>query len=158
MNKIKTYCMYSGMFRNIRINRLQHRQRPYQRRNILHRKMEEAGLEINDQSDEAPEDLGMSEVRVAFDEGKYQIEFYTFDKEEDAKSMYNYVQENLEKQYESESGRVRTSKSVGNHASYKLSADEKYFVVSRIGNTLVYSAATSDYKNQVKELVEDIGY
>lgn len=121
-------------------------------------KMEKAGLEINDQSKEAPEDLGMSEVRVAFDEGKYQIEFYTFDKEEDAKSMYNYVQENLEKQYESESGRVRTSKSVGNHASYKLSADEKYFVVSRIGNTLVYSAATSDYKNQVKELVEDIGY
>lgn len=121
-------------------------------------KMEEAGLEINDQSDEAPEDLGMSEVRVAFDEGKYQIEFYTFDKEEDAKSMYNYVQENLDNQYENESGRVRTSKSVGNHASYKLSADEKYFVVSRIGNTLVYSAATSDYKNQVKELVEDIGY
>ena len=101
-------------------------------------KMEEAGLKINDQSEEAPEDSGMSDVKVAFEEGKYQIEFYSFDKEEDAKSLYSKVQGDLENAYESSNGTVKTSKSVGNYASYKLSADDKYYVVSRIGDTLVY--------------------
>lgn len=121
-------------------------------------KMEEAGLTVNDQSEEAAEDSGMSAVKVAFEEGNYQIEYYAFEKEEDAKDLYNSVQGGLEDTYESSNGTVKTSKSVGNYASYKLSADDNYFVVSRIGNTLVYSATTSEYKNQVKELVEDLGY
>ena len=121
-------------------------------------KMEEAGLTINDQSEEAPEDFGTSEVKVAFEEGQYQIEYYAFEKEEDAESIYSSMQGQLEDTYESANGTVKTSKNVGNYGSYKLSADGKYYVVSRIGNTLVYSATTSDYKNQVKKLVEDLGY
>lgn len=121
-------------------------------------KMEEAGLSINDQTAEVPEDSGMSDVRVAFEEGEYQIEFYEFTKEEDAKSLYNVQQGNLEDTYESANGTVKTSKKLGNYASYKLSADDEYYVISRIGNTLVYSATTDEYKNQVKKLVEDLGY
>lgn len=121
-------------------------------------KMEDAGLTVNDQTSEAPEDFGTSDVKVAFEEGKYQIEYYDFENEEDAESLYNFVQGELEDTYENSNGTVKTSKKIGNYASYKLSADDIYFEISRIGDTLVYSTATSEYKNQVKELVEDLGY
>lgn len=121
-------------------------------------KMEEAGLSIHDQTAEKPEELGMSDVRTAIKEGEYQIEFYEFKKEEDAKSLYKEQEGKLKDKYESEKGTVKTSKERGNYASYKLYAEDEYYVLSRIGNTLVYSTTTGEYKNQVKKLVEDLKY
>ena len=121
-------------------------------------KMEETGLTVNDQSQEAPADSGMSDVRVAFGEENYQIEFYAFGNEEAAKSLYNTVQSNLEDIYESASNVSKTSKNVGNYGTYALSADDMYYSISRVGNTLIYAIGDDDYKGQVKDIVEDLGY
>lgn len=121
-------------------------------------KMKEAGLEVKNQSEDTMAELGASEGKVAFEGENYQIEFVSFKQEEEAKSLYDMAQGKLEEAYKSETGTVKTSKSNGNYVSYKLSINDKYYVISRIGNTLVYSATNGDYKNQVKKLVEDLGY
>ncbi len=120
--------------------------------------MESAGVEVSDQTETIAEVSSATSVQVAYVEEQYQIEYYEFGEETDASYLYSVFVEQLESAAETASGVAKTNVSTDNHAKYTISMDGKYIAVSRIGNTIIYATAMSDYKDTVKELLEQMGY
>ena len=86
----------------------------------------------------------------------YQIEFYRLDEEEDAIYMYNINKDKFEKQKSSAS--AEKSVSMGNNSKYVLKTNDKYKVVSRIENTVIYADVDEKYEDEVKEIFKEMGY
>lgn len=120
--------------------------------------MEEAGADVSDQTETMAEISSATSVQVAYVEEQYQIEYYEFGDETDASYLYSVSVEQLEDAAETTSGVAKTNVSTDSHGKYTISMDGKYIVVSRIGNTVMYATATNDYKDIVKELLEQMGY
>lgn len=120
--------------------------------------MEEAGLQVVDQTENAPEDSGMTTVLVALEENRYQVELYVFKDENSAKSLYDTTKNGLQSNYEDVSGKVETSRDSGSYSKYTIQVDGGYVSVARIGDTLVYAKGLSEYKDDVRDAVEKLGY
>lgn len=121
--------------------------------------MEQAGLTMMEQSDDIAEDSGITEVQVALAEDNlYQVEFYQLDGVENAQYFYNVAKNGIEEAYGEVNGNVKTNVSASNYDKYTLSIEGRYYVVSRIEDTLVYVIASGDSKDIVKALMEEIGY
>ena len=86
----------------------------------------------------------------------YQIEFYEFDSDQKGLDFYNTNSEKFENAQEN--GALKTTVSLGNYNKFVLSGSSKYQVVSRIGNTAVYVDADAKYKDDIKTIVEELGY
>lgn len=94
-------------------------------------------------------------VAVSSD-SKYQIEFYEFDTDNNGMDFYNTNSEKFEKNQEN--GALKTTVSLGKYNKFTLSGNNKYQVVSRIGNTAIYVDADAKYKDDIKKVVEELGY
>lgn len=86
----------------------------------------------------------------------YQIEYYEFSGDEYAVSFY----ENNKTIFETRKGNVaaETEINLSNHSRYGLSANGKYSVISRIGNTAIYVNVDDTYKDTVKDILNKLGY
>jgi hypothetical protein len=87
----------------------------------------------------------------------YKIEFYELTDEEYANAFY----ENNKSIFENSKGGVVTSSlnlNGKNWSKYALSADGKYKVVSRVGNTAIYLNVDNNYKDIVNRLLDEFGY
>ena len=87
----------------------------------------------------------------------YKIEFYELTDEEYANAFY----ENNKSIFENSKGGVVTSSlnlNGKNWSKYALSADGKYKVVSRVGNTAIYLNVDNNYKDIVNKLLDEFGY
>lgn len=121
--------------------------------------MEQAGLTMMEQSDDIADDSGIIEVQVALAEDNlYQVEFYQLDGVENAHYFYNAAKDGIEESYGEANGNVKTNVSASNYDKYTMSIEGRYYIVSRIDDTLVYVIASGDSKDIVKALVEEIGY
>lgn len=117
-------------------------------------KAQSANLEITDATDQfAAGDI--SSVTIASSDG-YQVEFYVLPSESQAIDAFDTNQADFEKLKES-SG-LTASISIGNTSRYELTSGGKFYLVSRIGSTFVYSVAESQYKDAIKKFVTGIGY
>ena len=86
----------------------------------------------------------------------YQIEFYKLDEEEDAIYFFNINKEKFEKSKSSAS--TETSVSMGNNSKYTLTTKDKYKVISRVEDTAIYLDVDKKYKDEVKEILKEMGY
>ena len=86
----------------------------------------------------------------------YQIEFYQLSDAENAISMYNTNKAKFESQKTNSS--TSATASMNNYNTYSLTTNEKYKYVSRIDNTLVYLDVSETYKDEVKDIMKEIGY
>ncbi len=87
---------------------------------------------------------------------KYKIEFYTMESDEGASYFFSVNKAKFE-----ESQAVAKSKTKANgknHNKFTFTADGKYKVVSRIGNTCLYANVDVEYKEEVKNLIKELGY
>lgn len=86
----------------------------------------------------------------------FQIEFYELSDEAYAVSFYN----NNKDIFESMKANVTsgTNTSGKNYAKYTLTSAGKYMVVSRIDNTVVYVNVEENYKNNVTDILKELGY
>jgi len=86
----------------------------------------------------------------------YQIEFLEFKKEKDAKYSYGL---NVEK-FKSNKGssHLSSSKDFFNYSTFNLTSDDHFYIVSRIDNTLIYSEAPEEFKDEIKKVFEELGY
>jgi hypothetical protein len=85
------------------------------------------------------------------------MEFYELTDEEYANAFY----ENNKSIFENSKGGVVTSSlnlNGKNWSKYALSADGKYKVVSRVGNTAIYLNVDNNYKDIVNRLLDEFGY
>lgn len=90
---------------------------------------------------------------VAVNTEGWQIEFYVLDSKESAKSMYNKNRE----AFDEETG-TTTKIEVGNYTKFSKKSKEKYLVLSRVDNTLLYVDVARDKQKQVDKIIEALGY
>ncbi len=92
-------------------------------------------------------------------DGGYTICFYDMPDAATGSSatvLYNSVQQT----YESYKGNSSSEKNVsaGNHSKYTLTSGGYYYAVSRIDDTVVFVSANSDYKSEINDALDSIGY
>jgi len=120
--------------------------------------MESKGLTCEDALSQF-DDTIVSNVTIASDDfSKYQIEFYQFKNEEDAKNSYITNETNI-KDVESSSSKVsHVSATVGNYSEYALTTDSQYMYTERVGNTLIYAFGDLDSKSLIEKHLGELGY
>ena len=119
--------------------------------------MQEKGYIIQDATNQFSDYSYVEQVYLAVSSDyKYQIEFYVLSDESYATGFYN----NNKNIFEASKGNTssETSASLKNSSKYTLSANNKYSVVSRIDNTLIYLNVDSNYKDTVKDILDELGY
>ncbi len=120
-------------------------------------KIEEMGYTAKDATDQMSQYDYIEKVILAINKDEtYQIEFYELSDNDYASGFFD----NNKKIFEDSKDTTSTSTSVNivNYEKYTLSTDGKYKVVSRIANTVIYLNVDDEYKSEVKETLELLGY
>jgi hypothetical protein len=119
--------------------------------------MEDNGYEIVDAAEQFAEYDHVKTAYIAIDEtASYQIEFYSIADEDAASQMFYSNKETIENTKGTATGVVEIK--MGNYDKYSLTTNGKYKVVARIDNTMIYCNVDEDYKDDVKEIIELLGY
>ena len=116
--------------------------------------MEEKGFEVADVAEQY-EDEEIKNVVIAMNED-YQVEFYVFSTEDRASAVFAGNKDTIESL--SSGNSVNTSVSMGNFATYSLTTSENYYIVSRIGNTVMYANVGVAHKDAVSSIISEFGY
>jgi len=89
-------------------------------------------------------------------DGSYQIEFYETSDESYAINFYN----NNQARFESSKGSASSESNVNlkNSSKYTLSSNGKFMVVSRIDNTIIYVNTDEKNKDNIKDILKELGY
>ena len=85
----------------------------------------------------------------------YQIEFLELDSDSSAKNMFASNRRIFQ---DTSSNKTESSVSVSNYDKYTIEVDGKYKVISRIDKTLVYVDASTEFKDDVNKLLDELGY
>lgn len=93
---------------------------------------------------------------IAKSSSEYQVEFYVLTDDSSANGMFNTNKTKFENYKEGSS--LSSSASVSNYSTYSLTSGGYYMYLSRIDNTLLYLRVEDEYKNQVKNFVDKLGY
>jgi hypothetical protein len=118
-------------------------------------KMESAGYLIADATNQFAEG-NVETVTLAMKDGVYQIEFYVLPSDDRAVAAFNASKNDFEQM--KGSGSSTGEVNIGNHNYYGLSTGEGYYVVSRIDNTMIYINASAEYKDEIKDILKELGY
>lgn len=117
--------------------------------------MEEKGFDIQNAKDQFAEYDYVKQVYIALN-GDYQIEFYELSDVDYAVGFFN----NNKSIFEQSKGNTSANTNVNlkNYSKYTQSSNGKYKVVSRIDNTVIFLNVDDKYKDDVKSLLDELGY
>ncbi len=119
--------------------------------------MESKGYIINDASEQFEDYNNIKQVYLAIKEDySYQIEFYEFSDAENAQDFFEYNKSIFESSKGSSSAEKSTA--LKNYSKYTLSTSGEYKVLSRIDNTVVYINVDAEYKNEINDVLKELGY
>jgi len=121
---------------------------------VFKSKMEDLGYKITDATGQF-QGQAVESVQLALKDD-YQIEFYVVPSVEQAESAYNQNKSNI-KNIETSSTTMK-SLEVKNYSYYSMTSKEKYYVVSRVDNTFIYVAAKVEYKDEISDIISELGY
>lgn len=91
----------------------------------------------------------------AEDEILWSMDFLVANSSENAARMYQTNVNTFEN--ESDSG-IHSSIKAGNYGTYEKISGGKYMYVAYVDSTMIYVNADEQYKDEIKALIEDIGY
>lgn len=120
--------------------------------------MEDKGLVVSDEIDSANGDNSYQEIYVALEENKYSFEYYFMKDIASAKSVYEYASDNLDAKYKEDSSATIVAKKAEKNSKYEVSGSDYYCVVWQNENTVLYLTAYSDYLNDAKQILKELGY
>lgn len=124
--------------------------------------LEDKGYGVTDQSSSSlAADLGTREALLGsmLDESgnlKYNIYFFDFENDEDAKIGFDYLVEAFKK-YETEDSDIKNNET-NNTEIYTMLGAEYYTIISRVDNTIFYTDAFLQNKDVIVELAQELGY
>ncbi len=118
--------------------------------------MESKGFELYDISSEYEAYGYIENVIIAKSDSEYQLEFYVFEDEDYATTSFEKNKQNFESLKGSLSSKAEVN--AGNYSTYALTKDDAYMYLSRVDNTLLYIDIDKKYKDEVKSIVEELGY
>ncbi len=119
--------------------------------------MSQKGYNLLDANSQYSDYNYIKQVYLAISEDySYKIEFYELLDDSYATSFYN-TNKSI---FESSKGNAaaETNVELNNYSKYTLLANDKYMVISRIGNTVMYVNVDNDYKDTVNSLLDELGY
>ena len=120
--------------------------------------MGEKGYKISDITNSLSNVKVLNKAYLATDSDyRYQVEFYELKSEEDAKTMFDKNKKNTE----ALKGNVSTkqlSVNTNNYDKYTVVTNGRYYVVIRVGNTMVYANNDATYEKEVKSIIDLLGY
>lgn len=119
--------------------------------NDIKNKLSNLGFTINDVTSYM-EDKNIKNVITA-NNGKYQIEFYTFDSKKDAKKAYETNVKNF-----SINKKNKKEKHKDNYDKFTQELSDTYNMVIRLNNTLLYSSINLEYKRDLNKTIKNLGY
>ncbi len=119
--------------------------------------MEDKGLTVNDETEKMKEPE-YQYVYVAADKEKYSFEYYLMRSPSNAESVYNYLVENARKAYEGKSGTATGETTIQGTADFSLSASDYYIRAIKVQNAVLYVTAYSDFKDEAKDMIKELGY
>lgn len=115
--------------------------------------MEEAGFEVVDVTKDTDTN-GIDVTILVAMKDDYQIDFYQFTSEDTAKSVYAHNQSNTEEM----SSSYHISVSLFDFAKHEQVSDSTHYYMAWVGNTMIYCANDSAYRDQIMEAVKALGY
>jgi len=119
--------------------------------------MESKGYTIADASAQFAEYDEITKVYIALSkDGGYQIEFYETSTNDAAARLFAGNKTIFEQSAGNAS--ANSSVSAANYSSYKLTSNGSYKALSRINNTMIYIDAPAEFKEEIKTVLEEIGY
>lgn len=122
-------------------------------------KMEEKGFTVQDATYQLSSYSYINKVYLAISSNStYQIEFYDLATEDDAINFFNNNKSLFEKSKSNDSGDSETNLNLKNYTKYVLISGGRYKVVSRINNTVIYLNVEETNKDEVKQILKDLGY
>ncbi len=122
-------------------------------------KMEDKGYSVQDATAQFAEYDFINKVYIAMSrDSSYQIEFYTLSNNEKAIEFFNNNKSIFENTKAGSGKEIETSSSMGNNAKYTLNVNNKYKVVSRIDNTVVFADEEDSHKSEIKDVIKELGY
>lgn len=98
------------------------------------------------------EDKNIKTIYTA-NNGKYQFEFYIFDKKENALAAYKSNRDYL-KQKKGKEKEIEKE----NYNKFTFTIDNEYSVVVRNDNTLIFASINEEFKNDIEKVLSKIGY
>lgn len=119
--------------------------------------MEDKGLTINDET-ENMEGEEYQYAYVAVDMDKYSFEYYFMRSPSSAKSLYNYLVENVRKAYDGKIGTVTGETAIQGNADFSLSASDYYIRAIKVQNAVLYVTAYPEFKDEAKDMIKELGY
>ena len=87
-------------------------------------------------------------------DGRYYLEFYSFDGEISAQAFYAKKQV----EFASTGSQAYTEINLGNYSKYTITYHDNYGVISRISNTIIYVNANKEYSDEIKNLLKELNY
>lgn len=118
--------------------------------------MEDAGFEVKDVTEEA-EDTDDLATSVLFAVGEnYQIEFYELVDNETGAGVFYNNREIFDNEHSVKM--MSLSLSSNNYDYYAFNADGQFYMIARIDNTVLYCVADKEYRSEIVDLVETLGY
>ena len=119
--------------------------------------MEKNGYEVINVKEQFARYDHVKSAYIAIDgQGGQQIEFYVLSGADTASAFFD----NNRSLFEETKGSIVSESSVSgkNHAKYTLSSGGTYKVISMIDNTAVYADVEDSCKDEVKEILKELGY
>ncbi len=119
--------------------------------------MSSKGYKVEDVTSQYSSKIAINKGYIAINSNKdYQIEFYELADDNTAVSMYENNKQIFENSKENAS--INTNVDGSNFSKYTLTTGGKFKVVCRVENTLLYLNVSTEYDNEVKEILEYLGY
>lgn len=116
----------------------------------------ELGYNIYDITDQFGDYEYVKEVTIAMKNNDYQVEFYVFESDKDAKQAFERNKEFFDSQKEGTYSDGQ--KNMVNYSTYRVSSNNEYMYVSRVENTLLYLHIPDTYKKEATTLIDKLGY
>ena len=119
--------------------------------------MEEKGYQLADAKSQFSEYDYIEKVYLAADSNfSYQIEFYQLANNDYANQFYIKNMKKIESSKSSSS--IETNVSMKNYSKYTLLSNGKYMVISVINNTAIYVNVDESHKEEINNILKDLGY
>lgn len=94
---------------------------------------------------------------IAFESDDIHFEFFNFNNEASAVSIYRQAYEDVVANYDTNNRRKGGTK-IANYAIYTLDLQGKYNVMIYVGNTAVYAYCDSENKAEIQKILDAIDY
>ncbi len=121
--------------------------------------MEQKGYSILDATDQFKSYEKIKQVYVAMStDYSYKIEFYEVEDDAYATSFYNTNRYTFRTSKSDSDEETENNGEIENYSKYTLTSDTNYKLVTRINNTIIYADVNIDDKDNVENVLKELGY